>query len=277
MARVIEIILHDDNPQGLRSIGIDNWQGKAFVVPRSNLKIYRARDESRQAGVYILFGGDEQDVTAYIGQTDNLGRRLSDHDKGKKDAEWNFALVFSGNLDSTANKYLESIAVNLAEKAGRYKISNATAPEGGRPNEAQKIGANGYFENMRLISGLFGFPIFENPKKERDHDTYVFEDMRNKDGSGQGTLLQTQEFIVFKGSLARIEEKPGLLAGQRALRSRLVGEGVLKRINDNSYEFTRDYIFTSPSAASNTISGRSTNGWDCWKKDGVTLNDLKLR
>ncbi|HEY4528356.1 MAG TPA: hypothetical protein VJJ48_00815 [Candidatus Paceibacterota bacterium] len=41
MAQVVTIILHDDNPQGLRSIELDNWQGKIFIITRASLKDFR--------------------------------------------------------------------------------------------------------------------------------------------------------------------------------------------------------------------------------------------
>lgn len=277
MEQVATTILYDGNPQGLRKVELGNWQGRVIVVPRASLEAFKEKvDIEGQAGVYILFGGDTQAPDAYIGQTDNIYGRLYEHDRGREEAEWNVALVYLGNLDSTSIRYLESVAVDLAKKAGRYNISNGTIPKGGRYNEAQKIKADGFFERMKLVTGLLGFPIFENPHETRDKETYVFEDVRNKDGLGKGTLLQTGEFIVFKDSLVRIEEKPGLGPGGRALRKRLIDEGILKAYNDKSYIFVKDHIFTSPSAASDTVAGRSTNGWVCWKNnEGKTLDETK--
>jgi hypothetical protein len=40
--------------------------------------------------------------------------------------------------------------------------------------------------------------------------------------------------------------------------------------------FQRDVLFKSPSGATDTIAGASTNGWMLWKtKDGKTLDELK--
>ncbi|MBX4206484.1 DUF4357 domain-containing protein, partial [Candidatus Parcubacteria bacterium] len=133
-------------------------------------------------------------------------------------------------------------------------------------------------ERMKLVTGLLGFPIFDNPQANRDQQTYTFKDVRNEDGLGKGTLLSTGEFIVFKNSLSRIAERPGIHPGGSALRKRLLDEGILRKLNDKSYIFTQDYIFTSPSAASGVIAARSTNGWDCWKDDeGKTLDEIKRK
>ena len=83
--------------------------------------------------------------------------------------------------------------------------------------------------------------------------------------------------MVFKGSLARIEQTKSFGGSGPRLRSRLIEDGILKKINDKSYIFTQDHIFTSPSAASDTIAGRSTNGWGAWKDDKGNTLDENLR
>lgn len=61
------------------------------------------------------------------------------------------------------------------------------------------------------------------------------------------------------------------------LRKRLIEENILKK-EDNANVFQQDYIFNSPSAASATILGRSSNGWMSWKdKEGKTLDELKRK
>ena len=223
MSRVATTILYDENPQGLRTVELDNWQGKAFVVPRASLKIFRQRPEStEQGGVYVLFGEGNKKPTAYIGQTDNIGGRLSEHDRSREEKEWNVALIFIGNLDSTSVRYLESMAVEFSKQAGRYEISNSTTPRGGRYNEAQGIKVEGFFERMKLVTGLLGFPIFDNPQASRDQQTYIFKDVRNEDGLGKGTLLSTGEFMVFKNSLSRIAERPGIHPGGESIKKKIV-------------------------------------------------------
>jgi hypothetical protein len=58
-------------------------------------------------------------------------------------------------------------------------------------------------------------------------------------------------------------------------RQKLIDEGVLVEIN-TMFEFTRNYLFTSPSRAAVIVMGRSANGWSEWKTlDGRTLDALK--
>ncbi|HEY8907511.1 MAG TPA: DUF4357 domain-containing protein [Rhodoferax sp.] len=59
------------------------------------------------------------------------------------------------------------------------------------------------------------------------------------------------------------------------LRNDLIGNGVLV-LDGESYQFTQDYVFTAPSAASDLILGGSSNGRLVWKdaKDR-TLKELQ--
>ena len=76
-----------------------------------------------------------------------------------------------------------------------------------------------------------------------------------------------------KGSLARIKETESFEGWALSARKKFIDDGTLK-VNNNSYIFTRDVLFRSPSAAASVINGRSTNGWTAWKDEkGNTLDD----
>lgn len=274
MAQVITTILLEDNPKGLLLIEMANWSGKAFVVPRGRLKVLKSREDAAQPGLYFLFGEGGERPTAYVGQSENVVERLFSHDSNRKKDAWNIAFVFIGELDGASIKYLESISFSLAKKAGRYDILNAITPKENKLSEAQRITVSEYFERVKIITALFGYFIFEEQTLQRVGATYYFEDAKNKDASAKGALLDSGEFVVFDGSLSRIKETYSFKGSGPALRRKLVEEGVLQKINEESYGFTTYYIFKSPSAASDTVAGRSTNGWTGWKdKSGKTLDE----
>jgi len=82
-------------------------------------------------------------------------------------------------------------------------------------------------------------------------------------------------FVVFAGSTANNEETRGIQKWISELRHKLIEQGILKREN-NVYVFTSNYIFSSPSASSAVVLGRSANGWLEWKyQDGRTLDEVK--
>ena len=82
--------------------------------------------------------------------------------------------------------------------------------------------------------------------------------------------------VVLKGSKAKKDVAPSMAKwkfGKR--RDALVAEGALVLVGDR-YIFQRDVLFKSPSGASDTVCGASTNGWVLWKtKAGKTLDELK--
>ena len=58
-------------------------------------------------------------------------------------------------------------------------------------------------------------------------------------------------------------------------RQKLIDTGVLEDKTEH-FEFTEDYIFSSPSTAASIVMGRNANGQKEWKlKDGTTLKDFE--
>lgn len=60
-----------------------------------------------------------------------------------------------------------------------------------------------------------------------------------------------------------------------SLHTDLRRNGVLVSVNEDYAEFSQEYIFNSPSAASAVIVGRSDNGRNSWKhvETGQTFNE----
>lgn len=166
----------------------------------------------------------------------------------------------------------------LAKKIDRYEIINETEPLENKLSEAKKAVADDYFEKIKFILAFLGLALFqESPKQANASEIYYF---KTEMAEASGSLLDTGEFIVFRGSTARIKETESFIRGVGGpnLRKKLEAEGVLKRQDENSFVFTKDYIFTSPSAAGDTVAGRSTNGWTGWKdENGKTLDENKRK
>lgn len=273
---VVEILVSGNNPNGLRIIKLAGWIGRAFVIPRDDIKEIKKLKEANYPAVYFLFGEGEADKPAvYIGQTDNFDRRLNQQSTSKE--YWDFALVFTGESEIDV-QYLENLCTNYAKKANRYKIKNSTGTPGRNISDFRMVTNNDFFEKIKFITSLLGYPLFqETPKEQQVSDIYYFEDVNNKDAMGRGTLLPSGEFVVFANSKSRIKETPSFTGSGPRLRKKLIEENIIVPLDDKSYVFTRDYIFKTPSAAGDTVMGRATNGWTGWKdKDGNTL-DQNLR
>ncbi|TSC52319.1 MAG: hypothetical protein LiPW41_530 [Parcubacteria group bacterium LiPW_41] len=275
MAKVLDVILLDGESSGIKIIELKNWAGKAFIIPRGSLRGLKDRKEINDPGVYFLFRKEADEKRVYIGQSEGFYKRIKDHDLTKEEDVWDTAFVFTGALDSTYINFLESVSVSLVKKSGFYETDNKVKPGEKSLSESQKIVVQEYFENIKLIMSVFGFNIFQEKPKAQDSEIYYF---MTKGAEATGTLLNSGEFVVFKGSTAMIEEIKSFEGSGPALRRRLVDQKVLEKVNDNIYVFSKDYIFTSPSAAGDTVAGGSKNGWIVWKdKDKKTLDENKRK
>ena len=87
----------------------------------------------------------------------------------------------------------------------------------------------------------------------------------------------TSGFVVCEGSQAALEAVPSMkthVRGIYEIREKLISTGVLG-LADDSYRFTQDYSFSSPSTAAAVALGRSANGRIEWKdKSGKTLKAI---
>lgn len=80
-----------------------NWTGHVLRGKRKDLGQIKSREEAQRTGVYILFGlDDEGDLTAYVGEGDNVVARLTQHD-AKKDFWEDVVIITSKDMNLTCN------------------------------------------------------------------------------------------------------------------------------------------------------------------------------
>ena len=80
--KLIRLFLVDGNPNGLRTVEISNMTIYTTIFPRSKLKDFLQREESRKAGCYLLIGNDiatPEETIVYIGEGEIVGERLKSH------------------------------------------------------------------------------------------------------------------------------------------------------------------------------------------------------
>ncbi len=68
----IKLFLPHGDASRLRIAEISNWSGKALAAPRTELDPLLQREETQGAGVYFLFGADDEEgrLQAYIGEAE---------------------------------------------------------------------------------------------------------------------------------------------------------------------------------------------------------------
>ena len=272
--RSLQLFFIDGRPDGMLTAEVFNWTGHVLRVPRTQLKDALTREQAAFTGVYVLLGERDGNALAYIGEAEDLGERMRDHAK-KKDW-WETAVLITSaanNLHKAHVKYLESRLVEIADGVKAAALDNGNIPPRSSLSEADQANMESFLDTLRMVLPAIRVDIFmdksrptSEPAKANDAALPVFELSTPRIGIKATAVLKDGEWIVQAGSLARNE-----WVGDRAhntnyhtLFDELCENGVLE-IHGKHRIFTRDYAFSSPSAAGAVVNGRSTNGRTAWK------------
>ncbi len=279
--KTIKLFLIDGEPNGRMSCELSNWTGKAFKIPRKQIKESVDREELQGTGVYILFGkGDTtgRDL-AYIGEAEGIHKRLLQH-LSVKDF-WNEAIIFVSkdeNLNKAHIKYIESRLYEIALNVNRYELENGNCPPRPKISESDQAEMEEFISNVELLVNTLGFRIFDELRKthqseeEKERSTFYIEATRGANASGQST---NEGFVVLKDSSIAISTTNSFPKNWLRLRDELLNDGIITE-KDEKLVFSKDYLFTSPSAAAAIVMGRSANGLTEWKlKDGRILKAVE--
>lgn len=276
-AKTIKIFLIDGDPNGRMSCELSNWTGKAYKIPRIKIKECTDREDLMNTGVYMLFGKDEEGKDlVYIGEAESIYKRLTQH-LNQKDF-WNETIVFiskDDNLNKAHIKYLENRLHDIAQTAKRYKLENSVIPTQSSISESDKAEMEEFIENIKMLVNTLGHKVFEEKrefKPKQKHEIFSIKAARGADGQGEPS---SDGFVVLKGSKAAGTIVNSMTQNFITLRQKLINEGVLVDKGEY-YEFSDDYIFSSPSTAAVMVMGRSANGLTEWKqKNGKTLKEFE--
>jgi len=271
---VIEIIPHKDDPSGLKTVNIIGRTLRAYVIPRVDISDVKEFENIDKPALYFLFRDNENDNSLYVGQTDNLLRRLSEQKIAKED--WNTALAFVAEEEMNVT-YLEKKVINYIKENNRNELSNSTSSPGSQVTQSAKIVNDGFFNEIKFITTLLGYKIFIPKLKEHQAEKVYY--LKSKGVIAKGTILVTNEFVVYKGSEASINESPAFskyIKSSFNLRQKLIREGIIVRKKDK-FIFKKDHLFSSPSGAADVVRGTATNGWTSWKDKSNKSLDENIR
>lgn len=279
MAKTIKIFLIDGEPNGLKTAELSNWVGQAIVIPRNKLKEIKQRAECNKPAVYFLIGKENEEAllqTAYIGEAENLWNRLSTHDSSKD--FWQTAVAFvskDNNLTKAHVKYLESKCLDLAKIAKRFDLNNGKESLLSPLPEADIAEMEEFLENLKLLLSALGYPILQEviSKEQKNTSDPIFI-CKGKEALATGRMTN-EGFVVYKDSTATTSISSAVIERNQRVIEKLISHNYITKQNDSLYVFTKDYVFNSPSAASDIILGNSTSGWKKWKSEkGVTLEEI---
>lgn len=259
------------------SCELSNWSGKAYKIPRIKVKDCSDRFDLLSTGVYLLLGKDEEGKDlVYIGEAESILKRITQH-LNQKDF-WYETIVFISkdeNLNKAHVKYLENRLHDIAMSAKRYKVENSITPTQSSISESDRAEMEEFIENIKMLVNTLGHKVFDEKreiKQKQKQEIFYIKAARGADGQGEQT---SDGFVVFKGSKSASTIVNSMTPGFIKFREKLIEEGIL--VNKSEYfEFSEDFIFSSPSTAASIIMGRNANGLSEWKqKDGKTLKEFE--
>ncbi|MCA1792067.1 MAG: GIY-YIG nuclease family protein, partial [Thioalkalivibrio sp.] len=253
----------------------------AVAGPRSEFDHILAREESLQAGVYLLTGTDPASGKAalYIGEAECIKDRIKAH--LKKDF-WNQVVYFASkdeNLTKSHIRYLEGRLIEHAREARRSTIVNGQS-SGSRLPEPDREDMEVFLEKIYQLLPVLGVELLVAVSRPPEFGQKAREllvcEIKGIRATGH---LVPNGLLVLKGSKAVSTERPSVnkWPGPRHMRQKLLEEGVLIDRVDH-LEFTDDAEFSSPSAAAAIVHGGHANGLTAWKDpDGRSLKDMEAR
>lgn len=287
MGKKLTVYMIDGTEYGPRLSEIGNWVGKAIYSPRSSLNKIISRPEFDNPGIYCLKGDPTDEAFAekiYIGEAENIKSRLKQHlsDPNKDFKEIIFFISKDELLTKTQIRYLESRLIQLAIDAKTAEIENGNSPSLPTLHEADISDMEYFLEQIKLMLPVMGFRFLISSTlkpdlgKEKDSDikTKIIFEIKTK--SFKANMFESdQGYIVTKGSEAKKSLSKSTTETYRNLRRKLVETKILEDKGDK-LEFTEDAIFNSPSAASNMILGRNSNGFTEWVTEkGKSFKDIQ--
>jgi hypothetical protein len=278
--KTIRLFLLEGNTNSLVTAELSNWTGVGIKAPRIKVKEYSARQEFQKAGVYILFGKDDNNQdAAYLGEAEIIADRLHSH-LAKKEF-WNEVIFFTSKdkyLNKASVKYLEHRLHDIAFKTGRVQLLNGNTPTRSELSEAEQAELEEFLQNIKLLTSTLGHKLFEaieeTLESNQNKTAQVFY-CKNATGAIATGSPSTEGFIVFKDSLFLKEHMVSVNESIRLEKAKMIDDGYFI-VEKDLLRLVKHYTFTSSSRAAAMILGRSSNGRTEWKTEkGIMLKQLE--
>ncbi|MGN1052647.1 MAG: GIY-YIG nuclease family protein [Candidatus Scatosoma sp.] len=270
-SKKLEIVYHNGQPDGIRSIRRHLSTMTTYVVPRPLLSEAKKITGITRPGIYYLINENDDNKIAqiYIGQTRNGVFRLDDHNRSKD--FWNKAIMFLADnktfsLDIISG--LEEFAIAKAHEANRYKIENSVKPKY-EIDEYDLPSIEEIYEEIQFIMATQGYKM--DNAKQSVNNSEIFHTSRN--GILACGVYNGDRFQVLEGSQINLD-KPANLNKYNRLRKTLQADNTI--VFENGAYFLKTTLeFNTPSGAAEFVLGGATNGWVEWKNEnGITLDKV---
>ena len=289
MGKKLVTYLIEDKSNSARTIEIGTWNGKAIYSSRVKAHTILNREELKRPGIYFLKLNNENVDSIlekiYIGESENISRRLEEHlTEEKKDFSEFICFINKDDFLTKAHiKYLESISIEMAKKAKNSILDNINDSSKPTLHEAEISDMNFFFEQIKFILPTVGFRFLTNITKEhnqevkeqRKKEEYFITINRKKLAT---MIIEDEGYIVLKGSKCKNHTTKSISTGRVKMKKDLLDSKVLIEENKDYLIFTEDTIFQSPSFAASIVLGKQAAGPKEWKnKDNIALKDIETK
>ena len=274
ISKKLEIIYHNGQPGGIRSIRRHLSTMTTYVIPRTLLSDAKKLSGINRPGIYYLISENDDNKIAqiYIGQTRNGVTRLDDHNRSKD--FWNKAIMFLADnktfsLDMISG--LEAYAISKAHDSKRYKVENTVNPKY-EIDEYDLPLIEEIYEEIKFIMATQGYKM-DNTKSTLN-ESAIFHTTRN--GTDAYGIFDGEKFEVIEGSEVDMSRKCHSATMQKQRETAITNGDI--SFENGKHRLMVSVSFSSPSSAAMFVLGGSTNGWIEWKnKDGKTLDEIFRR
>ena len=270
-SKKLEIIYHNGQPDGIRSIRRHLSTMTTYVIPRPLLSEAKKLSGIHRPGIYYLISENDDNKIAqiYVGQTRNGVSRLDDHNRSKD--FWNKAIVFLADsktfsLDMISG--LEAYAINKAAESKRYKVENTVNPKY-EIDEYDLPLIEEVYEEIQFIMATQGYKM--DISNAALNEATTLHTTRN--GVQAFGVYDGEKFEVLEGSEIDMSRKCHSDNVDKQRQTAIQNKDIL--CVGGKHKLNVSVSFSSPSSAAMFVLGGSTNGWIEWKnKDGKTLDEL---
>ena len=198
----LSFTLLSDELTGVVKVTRVRWSEIVYRFPRTAMKAVSGVCEIQGSGIYFLLGLRQGVPTLYVGQAQNVHRRLQQHSvDGGKDF-WDETLVVTSVGDASFNaahlNYLEKHFHDLCAVSGAYRMDNSMPPSVGSGIDTIREEMDECIAHTQTIFNLMGYRFMEKsqavsaaiekettppekPGKQRS-PRYDFYEMGLKDG-----------------------------------------------------------------------------------------------
>lgn len=272
--KIIKLIVYGGSAAGTIYSEVTGNDCRALKIPRQFLNNYPHLDEFT-VGVYLLFCEDDSLApgvySLYVGESENIPTRLNQHiadySTDKEKFYWNTAVLFSGrDLNKSLCHFIEhSLKEHIIKNAHICLTKKTHCPT---LSLIDKEHAEQFISSVEYLLCVFGLPVL-SAKNPVPGATEFFCTSGGANAKGYQSV---SGFIVTAGSTVSSTVTPSLAAsGYGPLRDKLEKSQII-----SAGVFSKNYEFTSPSAAASVVSGSPANGRDYWiTADGKKLKDIE--